>query len=223
MNRAVWLADVMTRKRDRFNKVYAPAYDEGWGAISASHGRCVGKVVQSVPEGGCILDAACGTGRFFPIILAAGRRVHGVDWSQGMLAQARLKHPEVETGSARLQDLPFHQEFDGVLCVDALENLPPEDWPAALAALRRAARARAAVYLTVELPESQESMRAAYERASARGWPVVWGELAEDDGYHYYPERHDVHRWLRDAALVVFEQADGDEYWHLLCRPIANR
>jgi ubiquinone/menaquinone biosynthesis C-methylase UbiE len=213
----------MARKRDRFDHVYAPGYDEGWGAIGATHDRFVGQVVRSVPEGGWILDAACGTGRFFALFIGAERRVRGVDWSAGMLMRARIKHPEVETDACRLQDLPFHQEFDGVLCVDALENLPPEDWPGALAALRRAAKPGTVLYLTVELAENEESLQAAYEHARARGWPVVRGELAEDDGYHYYPKRDDVHRWLHEAALDVVEQADDDEYWHLVCRVIDNR
>jgi len=117
--------------------------------------------------------------------------------------------------SRRLQSLGYVGVFDAVLCVDALENLPPEDWPAALTALRGAAKPAAPVYLTVELPEGID-LDLAYDTARAKGWPVVPGELAEDDGYHYYPSRDTVLGWLDDAGLEIVEQSDGDGYWHLL-------
>jgi hypothetical protein len=76
----------------------------------------------------------------------------------------------------------------------------------------------ALVYLTVELAEHDNDLGAAYDAARAKGWPVVQGELAEDDGYHYYPERAAVRAWLEEARLGVVEQSDGEGYWHLLCR-----
>jgi hypothetical protein len=59
-------------------------------------------------------------------------------------------------------ELPYDGVFDGVICVDALENLPPEDWVAVLASLGRATKRGALVYLTVELPESDETLQAAF-------------------------------------------------------------
>lgn len=178
MDRREWLADVGRRKVERFDAVYSPTYDRDWGAIGTTHADCVRRLVQSAPAGGVVLDAACGTGRFYPAVLAAGRRIHGVDESTGMLTQAKAKHPEAEVDCRRLQDLDFEHAFDAVMCIDALENLPPEDWPIALTALSRAAKTAALVYLTVELPVD-EDLVAAYDAARAKGWPVVPGELAE--------------------------------------------
>ena len=123
MNRSVWLGMIMERKLHRFDNVYPTGYDAGWGAIDRTHASFVSRVVESAPEDGCILDAACGTGRFFPAVLAANRQVVGVDWSEGMLAQAAAKFPEVETHTFSLLELSFDGGFDGVICVDALENL----------------------------------------------------------------------------------------------------
>lgn len=205
----------MNRKLERFDVLYAPVYDEGRGAISESHAAYVDRMLREVSSVGVVLDAACGTGRFFSMILAAGRSVVGADWSEGMLEQANAKFPGVATERRRLQSLGYVGVFDAVLCVDALENLPPEDWPAALTALRGAAKPAAPVYLTVELPEGID-LDLAYDTARAKGWPVVPGELAEDDGYHYYPSRDTVLGWLDDAGLEIVEQSDGDGYWHLL-------
>jgi hypothetical protein len=74
----------------------------------------------------------------------------------------------------------------------------------------------------VEVPDP-EKLRRSTEAARARGWPVVDGEDAVEDGYHYYPPRERVLGWLDEAALDLVEQRDGDDYWHLLCRvrPVA--
>lgn len=210
----------MRRKLDRFDRVYPETYDEHWGAISDTHARCVERVVQSVRPGGVVLDAACGTGRFFPMILAAGRRVHGVDMSSGMLARARAKHPQVPTEQRPLQDLHYEQAFDAVLCVDALENVPPEEWSGTIARLRAAAKPGARIYVTVEIPDPAVDLTANYEAGRRRGWPMVPGELAEDDGYHYYPARADVRRWLDHARVAITHEDDEDGYWHLQCQRI---
>jgi hypothetical protein len=52
-------------------------------------------------------------------------------------------------------------------------------------------------------------LAAAHDAARAKGWPVVPGELAEDDGYQYYSERAAVRTWLDGARLEVVEQSDG--------------
>jgi SAM-dependent methyltransferase len=217
MDRHVWLADVMRRKLERFDVLYAPVYDRSWGRIGESHAFYVNRVVDSLGGGGVILDASCGTGRFFSMILGAGCRVLGVDWSEGMLERCRAKFPHAETDLRQLQHLGFERVFDGVICVDALENLPPEDWPLALLGLHDAAKPTALVYLTVELA-TDDDLEAAYTTARAKGWPVVPGELADDDSYHFYPERAAVRAWLGDTGLEVVEQSDDDGYWHLLCR-----
>jgi len=84
------------------------------------------------------LGCACGTGRYFSMVAAAGRRVVGADQSAAMLARAR--GIAVALDLARLQELPYMGEYDAVLTIDAMENVPPEDWPLVLANLHRAAR-----------------------------------------------------------------------------------
>jgi SAM-dependent methyltransferase len=218
MDRTDWLTDVMRRKLERFDVLYAPVYDESWSAIGEQHAAFVNRVIRSVRLDGVILDAACGTGRFFSMILGSGRRVVGVDSSGGMLARAKSKFPEVTTEFRRLQNLEFEGAFDAVICVDALENLPPEDWLAALSSLRRAGRSGGSVYVTVELVGEVGALAAAFDAARAKGWPVVWGEVATDDGYHFYPERGRVRRWLHEAGLVLVDEIDSDCYWHLFCQ-----
>jgi SAM-dependent methyltransferase len=134
-----------------FDTLHSPHYDENWGAISQWHAAFVIRVITLFCPGGDVLDAACGTGKYWPALLAAGLRVTGLDQSAGMLAQARRKHPEV----LALQDLAgagdLRGRFDGLLCVDALENIAPEDWPGAVAGLAAALKPRTPAYVTVEV------------------------------------------------------------------------
>jgi ubiquinone/menaquinone biosynthesis C-methylase UbiE len=171
-----------------------------------------------------VLDAACGTGKYFGMVLDAGRRVVGTDQSTGMLARARARFPAVPVERVGLQELAFDGEFDAVMCIDAMENVPPEDWPRVLGNLRRALRPGGRLYLTVEEPDQADLDRAQAD-AVASGLPVVPGEMtAEGAGYHYYPSRQQVAGWLEAAGLVVEAEGRSDEgdsygYLHLLVRP----
>ncbi len=127
---------------------------ERQAAISPSHAAFVARLAGLVRQGGAVLDAACGTGKYWPALLAAGLQVTGVDQSAGMLAQARRKYPQVPSRVLALQDLAeLPDRFDGLLCVDALENVAPEDWPVVAAGLAAVLKDQAPAYVTVELPD----------------------------------------------------------------------
>jgi SAM-dependent methyltransferase len=183
--------------------------------------------VATCPPGGIVLDAPCGTGRYFEVVVHAGRRVAGIDQSRGMLKQARKRGLAESLEQVGLQELTFDGEFDGAMTVDAMENVPPEDWPLVLANLHRAVRPGGHLYLTVEeIPASE--IDTAFVEAQAKGLPAVHGEVIEGDtaGYHYYPGRARVDAWLEDEGLAVVEaaidQQDGWAYRHLLVRDAAG-
>jgi len=168
---------------------------ERQAAISPSRAAFVARLAGLVRQGGAVLDAACGTGKYWPALLAAGLQVTGVDASAAMLAQARRQYPQVPSRVLALQDLAeLPDRFDGLLCVDALENVAPEDWPAVAAGLAAVLKAQAPAYVTVELPD---------------GPPA--------------PLRDQVHRWLAAAGFAVTDEADADRCWHLLLARTTDR
>jgi ubiquinone/menaquinone biosynthesis C-methylase UbiE len=170
-----------------------------------------------------ILDAACGTAPYAGIILRAGIGYVGIDQSNGMLRRAALKWPEARFERLGLQELAFDAAFDAVMCIDAMENVPPEDWPTVLDQLRRAVSPAGSMYLTVERIDRAEIV-AAFEEAKGQGTPVVLGEVIVGDtaGYHFYPTQQQMTDWLADAGLEVVDEADewldGYGYQHLLMR-----
>jgi SAM-dependent methyltransferase len=190
---------------------------------ATSHAAFVGRLLDTCPAGGTVLDAPCGTGRYFEQIRASGRQVVGIDQSAGMLAQARARGVATRLERIGLQELEFDGQFDGSLTIDAMENVPPEDWPAVLANLHRAVRPGGGLYLTVEEVEEAE-IDAAFAAAQAQCLPAVRGEIIEGDvaGYHYYPGRERVMGWLEAEGLILeaeaVDQEDGWRYRHLLVR-----
>jgi ubiquinone/menaquinone biosynthesis C-methylase UbiE len=219
VERRTWLDARRASIQDRYDQVFAPTYDENDTSITATHRRFVEQVIESCPPGGTILDAPCGTGRYFGMVLAAGRHVVGIDQSAGMLAQARSKHPEAVLEQVGLQELDFDAQFDAAICVDSMEYVAPEDWPVVLANLRRAVRPGGLIYLTVEQIDAAE-IAAVFAEARADGLPVVLGEhFRRGGGYHHYPTEDQVAGLLAAAGLefVVEGRSSGGNYgYHLL-------
>lgn len=216
--RRAFLAERRRASEERYDTRFAPTYDASWGAIAPSHAAMLERWLLATAPGGIVLDAPCGTGKYWPAILASGRRVAGIDQSARMLAEAAWKHPDVPTRHIGLQELDDHDAYDAVLCADAMEYVGPEDWPNVLARLRDAARPGAPIYLTVELADPAE-VADAFVAARRRGEPVVDGEdLGPHGGYHYFPGREQVLGWLADAGLERIDETEGDFYWHLLLR-----
>src|SRR5262245_56853799 len=222
MDRQVWL----TERRAAVVAVYdaeARTYDDNLYPADMQQ-KWVTRMVRVIPPGSAVLDAPCGTGRYFPLIVGAGMRVTGVDQSPGMLAQARARNLAVSLEQRSLQHLSYSAEFDAAVTIDAMESVPPEDWPTVLANLRAAVRPGGLLYLTVEELPDQSVVEQAFKTLSAQGLPAVRGEVVEGGvaGYHYYPGRERVLRWIADARLEVIDEdysaTDDWGYRHFLLR-----
>ena len=221
MDRYTWLAERRAAVVADYD-AEAPSYDMNLYPADTQE-EWVARLLTLIPPAGTVLDAPCGTGRYFSLITGAGMRVVGVDQSAGMLAQARARNPAVWLEHKSLQELSYAAEFDAAITVDAMENVPPEDWPAVLANLSRAVRKGGLLYLTVE-EVSDLRVDHAFDAPSARGLPAVRGEMVEGDvaGYHFYPGRNQVLAWFAAAGLDVIDEGySAEEDWgyrHFLLR-----
>jgi cyclopropane fatty-acyl-phospholipid synthase-like methyltransferase len=183
----------------------------------------VKRLLAQCPAHGIVLDAPCGTGRYFSLVAAAGQRVVGVDQSANMLAEAERRGIAIDLQHVGLQELTFVERFDAAMTIDAMENVSPEDWPIVLTNLHRALRPGAQLYLTVE-EHHEADFATAHQALLARGLPAVLGELIDGDvaGYHFYPSREQVIEWTNAAGLSLVDEAyheeDGWGYRHFLLR-----
>ena len=87
------------------------------------------------------LDVCCGTGAGLRVLepLCQGR-ITGVDFSTGMLTQARSAHPDAEWVRADVRALPFTGAFDLAVSFGALGHFLPAERPAVFAGVHRALR-----------------------------------------------------------------------------------
>jgi SAM-dependent methyltransferase len=210
-----------------------------WGlSEDETHQQYLQKFLKRVVPGGAILSAACGAGRYDGPLLDAGHPVVGIDQSAGMLARAKEHFPEVQYKKRALQEMRFREAFDGVICMDAMEHICPEDYPGILRGFQEALKTGGVLYFTADREEEPDfDLEGYYERAKASGLPVVFGEVADESAYawameqpdvsdeqadiavyHYYPPLEKVREWIDHAGLAIEEEGAGSGFHHFLVR-----
>jgi len=222
MDRSAWVKEERRLTEERYDTRWAPLYGEKWGLYSnATHQQFLQKLLRLLPRHSTILDAACGAGRYLPTLLEQGHTAVGIDQSQGMLARAKARFPTVQVEHLGLQEMAYHEAFDGVICMDAMEHVFPEDWPLVLGNFYRALKPQGYLYFTVEIADESE-VKQAFARGQRLGLPIVYGEGADEDVYHYYPSMQQVREWMQQAGLDLREEGEGDGYHHFVMRKAAQ-
>jgi len=237
MERTEWLKQMRDRTEELYDH-FSPLYWVEYGrSVGETHREYLQKFLERVAPHSTLLSAACGAGLYDGLLLEAGHSVVGIDQSEGMLARAREHFPKVWYEKMGLQEMDFREAFDGVICIDALEHICPEDWPEILPRFREALKPGGVLYFTADL--GGDHVEEAYERAKALGLPVVFGEvadkveeiyakvkalewsripdeLADSAVYHYHPSLEQVRTWVSQAGLAIEEEGTGDrgEDWN---------
>ena len=120
---------------------WAPLYDQKTNRIVGMKQRTIERLMGDV-RGLEVVDLGCGTGRNAAQMAEAGANVTGVDFSEGMLAEARRR-----PGAGKIRWIVGSLEqpiqlpdaaFDKALCSLALEHV--EDLPTAFFQMRRIVR-----------------------------------------------------------------------------------
>jgi SAM-dependent methyltransferase len=236
MERGEWLKVMRSRTEAVYDR-FAGRYGDTWGVdVPDAHREFLQKFLRRIPPGGSILSAACGAGRFDGFLLKAGHRVTGIDQSEGVLAKARERFPDVRYVRTTLQEMDFRELFDGVICMDAMEHVCPEDYPVILRGFREALKPGGALYFTADREEEPDfDLRAYYELGKASDLPLVFGEVADDAAYeqamaredspdeltdravyHYYPPLRKVREWIDGAGLAIEEEGAGGGFHHFV-------
>jgi SAM-dependent methyltransferase len=132
----------------------------------------------------------------------------------------------------------FQETFDGIICMDAMEHICPEDYPGILRSFQEALKPGGVLYFTADREEEPDDfdLESYYEQGRAMGLPVVFGEVAEevisrrkmeklevpeegaDPVYHYYPPLAKVREWIDQAGLAIEAQGAGSGFHHFLVR-----
>jgi ubiquinone/menaquinone biosynthesis C-methylase UbiE len=126
---------------ERGYDLLAPKFDHTPFRTPESVLGATAQVLSELGQFGQGLDVCCGTGAGMQVLtpLCQGR-ITGVDFSAGMLAQARRAHPDAEWVRADVRALPFAEGFDLAVSFGALGHFLPAERPALFAGVRRALR-----------------------------------------------------------------------------------
>jgi SAM-dependent methyltransferase len=223
VNRTTWLKEMRHDCEVKYDRD-APLYGKKYGLYSnTTHQQFIQEFLSLLPQSCTILDAACGAGRYLPFLLERQHSVIAIDQSQGMLARAKAHCPGVRFEKTGLQELTYREVFDGAICMDAMENVCPEDWPLVLSNFHRALKHGGYLYLTAETIENadENEIQQAFEKAQAAGLPVVYGEWPDEGVYHYHPTNRQVREWTQQAGFEILNEANGEIwYFHILVRRV---
>jgi SAM-dependent methyltransferase len=108
---------------------------QGWTAQAGTYGELSGQVTSRFAEplldaagvrhGDRVLDVATGPGYVAELAGARGGVPLGIDLAEGMVAEARRNHPELEFMVADAEDLPLEDgSFDAVIGNFVINHLP---------------------------------------------------------------------------------------------------
>ena len=180
----------------------------------------VARVLGLIPPGGTVLDAPCGTGKYFAMLTAAGR-------GSRALTSRRACWPGPGRGASHSPSA--HIAAGSVVCGPVQrgsDHRGDAAYPARRLARRAGQSGPGCPAGWPGVPDGPGTGAAPYPAGlRVRGLPAVRGELAEEDtpGYHYFPGRDQAAGWLGQQGLAIvdegFRRGNDWGHHHFLLRP----
>jgi len=193
--------DTVAESYDRTNDLLSFGQDRLWR-------KKVLKAVNPQP-GQTILDLAAGTGSSSVVFAKEGVKVIASDFSEGMLAVGRKRHPELEFVYADATKLPFKDaSVDAVTISFGLRNV--NEPKTALKEMLRVLKPGGTVVICEFSQVSVPVIRSFYNFYLKRVLPRLSSLLASNQGAYEYlsesimawPKQTELVMWLTDAGFV---------------------
>jgi demethylmenaquinone methyltransferase/2-methoxy-6-polyprenyl-1,4-benzoquinol methylase len=185
--------DRIAPRYDRVNRVISLGQDRRWRRHAVAALR--------LPAGATVLDIACGTGDLCDVLVAAGHRTVGVDFSAGMLAAAHTAAPLMRADALTLP-VP-NGMLDGLVTGFALRNFVDLDrfFRECARVVRRGGRIAA---LETAEPVSPV-VRAGHHVWFRKIVPFLGGRLSNDPGAYTYLPRSSAYLPPTRELLALVE------------------
>jgi demethylmenaquinone methyltransferase/2-methoxy-6-polyprenyl-1,4-benzoquinol methylase len=162
-----------------------------------------------IAPGDRVLDIAAGTGTSSAAIARTGARVTALDFSAGMVAVGRQRHPDIEFVEGDATALPFDDaSFEAVTVSFGLRIV--NDPHAALAEMRRVLVPGGRVVICEFTTPPNALIRRAYNFYLAKIMPRIVAMTSTNpaaysylmDSIHDWPAQGVLAEWLRDAGFT---------------------
>ncbi len=193
--------DGVARHYDRTNAIMSVGNAQLWRAAT----------VRAVdPRAGQrILDVAAGTGTSSAAFARSGAHVVALDFSPGMVAEGRRRHPQLEFVEGDAEKLPFgDDEFDAVTISFGLRNV--EHPKVALAEMYRVLKPGGRLVVCEFSKPPRAVFRAGYAAYMRFVMPVVATAASSNrDAYTYlresiqqWPDQGTLSQWIRGVGFT---------------------
>ena len=182
----------------------ARAYADDWHAQPAP--TDLHELIHRFFHRGATADIGCGSGREVAWLNAHGYPAVGYDASQGLLAEARRRYPDLQFEHSTLPQLDgvARGAFDNVLCETVIMHLPPAEIAAAVRALVSLLKPEGVLYLS---------------------WRVTRDTDQRDASGRLYAafDAADVHNALNGMTLLLEEEVVSASSGKIIHRMVARR
>jgi SAM-dependent methyltransferase len=153
---------------------------------------------------GRVCDLGCGPGQIARYLKDRGADVFGVDFSAGMLAQARRLNPDIDfvQGNMRALDLP-NESLAGIAAFYSIIHIEREGVTSVLRELRRALQPNGLLLFSFHIGDDVKHLEE---------W---WGKAVSADFFQFQAE--EMRGYLREAGFQIEETLvrwpyEGTEY-----------
>ena len=154
-----------------YYRAHAPHYDDAY------HGKDWDQSIEELPIGGDVLELACGSGHWTPLLAARGRSVTAVDAAPEMLALARQRVAglPVELIEADIFGWQPQRRYDTVFFAFWLTHVPPARFPGFWAMVGAALAPGGRACFVDSASREHDDERVARNQTA----PAVWRRLAD--------------------------------------------
>ncbi len=149
----------------------------------------ISRFAALLPDGAEVLDLGCGSGEpVARLLLDAGFRVTGADFSPSMLRIARATFPRAEWIEADIRDLDLGRTFDGIVAWHSVFHLTVQEQRVALPRIAAHLRPGGVLMMTSGITEGESD-----------------GQVGKDRVYHASLDAAEYRRILAGQGVPVTE------------------
>lgn len=145
------MADAIKSTIEYYNEHADEFFD---GTVNADMSEILGMFEKLLPEGGCVLDAGCGSGRDSKHFLERGFRVSAFDGSEE-IARLASEYAGIDVKCCTFEEFDEVERYDGIWACASLLHVRARDIGTAMGNLARALKPGGVIYISFKYGEGE--------------------------------------------------------------------